>query len=227
MFPELADRFRAVFEAEGAEGNVHVITCYRDPGQNLRTQFERYIEAAGLKPWPKFFQNLRASRATELAHRFPSHPAAAWLGHSEKIADAFYRTVTDEHFRRACADSEKAAQKPAQQPHAGQRNQAHPDQRTPICEKIQGLANQRVREMGVTGLEPVTSSVSCWRASQLRQTPVIRRRQSPKLPRHKPDYSRSSSPGKPPDNPTSTSDLPRRLPKQTTRPRLAFVPPRP
>ena len=49
------------------------------------------------KPW----QNMRVSRATELADVYPSHVCAAWLGHSEKIADAFYRQVTDEHFAKA------------------------------------------------------------------------------------------------------------------------------
>ena len=45
-----------------------------------------------------------------VADRFPSHIRAAWLGHSEKIADDFYRQVTDEHFA-------KAAQNPAQKAH--------------------------------------------------------------------------------------------------------------
>lgn len=39
---------------------------------NLRTQFERLIKRAGLKPWPKLFQALRASRETELAADFRS-----------------------------------------------------------------------------------------------------------------------------------------------------------
>ena len=51
---------------------------------------------------------LRASRATELADFFPSHVCAAWLGHTEKIADAFYRQVTDEHFTRAVEFSSTA-----------------------------------------------------------------------------------------------------------------------
>ncbi len=82
---------------------MHVISRYRDPAANLRTQLVRYIKAAGLKPWPKPWQNLRVSRATELADEYPSHVCAAWLGHTEKVADAFYRQVTDEHFTRATA----------------------------------------------------------------------------------------------------------------------------
>ena len=103
IFPELRPFFEAVFSSDAAEGAVHVITRYRDPAANLRTQLCRYITAAGLKPWPKPWQNLRASRATDLADEYPSHVCAAWLGHSEAVADAFYRTVTDDHFARATA----------------------------------------------------------------------------------------------------------------------------
>ena len=69
--------------------------------QNLRTHLQRIITRAGLTPWSKLFQNLRASRATELADQFPSHVAAAWLGHAEAIAGAHYRSVTDAHYADA------------------------------------------------------------------------------------------------------------------------------
>jgi integrase len=107
MFPEIAEHLQRVFD-DAEPGTVHVITRYRDASANLRTQLVRYITAAGLKPWPKPWQNLRVSRATELADEYPSHVCAAWLGHSERIADTFYRQVTDEHFARA---AQKAAQK--------------------------------------------------------------------------------------------------------------------
>jgi len=123
MFPELVEHFLAVFE-QAEPGIPWVITRYRCPAANLRTQLVRYIEAAGLRPWPKPWQNLRASRATELADLYPSHVCSAWLGHSEKIADAFYRQVLDEHFRKATAEPTpaRAAQNPAQQMHEMARN---------------------------------------------------------------------------------------------------------
>ena len=112
MFTELAPLFQAVFDA-ATPGTEYVITRYRNDNGNLRTQLRRYIEQAGLKPWPKLWQNLRVSRATELADQYPSHVCAAWLGHTEKIADAFYRQVTDEHFRRATDTVETGAVKSA------------------------------------------------------------------------------------------------------------------
>jgi hypothetical protein len=54
-----------------------------------------------VKPWPEFFQNLRASRATELATVFTPHVAAEWFGHSTLVAQKHYWQVTDSDFIRA------------------------------------------------------------------------------------------------------------------------------
>jgi integrase len=112
LFPELRPYLEAVWE-QAEPGTEYIITRYRDSNVNLRTQLLRIIAKAGLSPWPKLFQNLRASRATELAEIFPSHVAAAWLGHCEAIADKHYRQVTEEHFRKAADGTREAAQKAA------------------------------------------------------------------------------------------------------------------
>jgi integrase len=92
-----------------------VITRYRDANANLRTQLIKIIRRAGLKPWPKLFQNLRATRATELADEYPTHVAADWLGHSTTIADKHYRQTTADHFAKAVGIApEGAAQNAAQ-----------------------------------------------------------------------------------------------------------------
>ena len=78
-----------------------IITRYRDANANLRTQFERIIKRAGLKPWPKLFHNLRATRQTELAEQFPMHVVCEWIGNSQAVAQEHYLRVTDEHFAKA------------------------------------------------------------------------------------------------------------------------------
>jgi integrase len=166
MFPELVEHFQRVFD-EAEPGTEHIITRYRDPTANLRTQLIRYITAAGLTPWPKPWQNMRSTRATELADLFPSHVSAAWLGHTEAIADEFYRQVTDEHFHRAMAgdgsDPEKAARKaariPAQQLHAGYRTTSQPTPEMAICEQKRGVATGCISEMGAAGFEPATKGL--------------------------------------------------------------------
>ena len=114
LFAELRPLLLVAF-SEAVAGTVYVIGRSRDGGVNLRTQAQRIIERAGVTPWPKLFVNLRASRATELASEYPGHVCAEWLGHTEAIADEFYRQVTNEHFKQATGErAEKAAREAAQ-----------------------------------------------------------------------------------------------------------------
>lgn len=72
LFPELRPYLQQAFD-EAEPGTEYVITRYRDVNANLRTQLERIINRAGLKTWPKLFHNLRSTRQTELAERYPIH----------------------------------------------------------------------------------------------------------------------------------------------------------
>ena len=44
------------------------------------TQFLRIIHRAGVAPWERLFQNLRATRQTELGRRHPIEDVCAWMG---------------------------------------------------------------------------------------------------------------------------------------------------
>jgi integrase len=100
MFPELLIPLREVFE-QAPPGTVPVITRYRRANQNLRTTFDKIVTRAGLTLWDKPFQNLRATRETELMEIYPAHVVVAWIGHSEKVARKHYLQMTDAHFERA------------------------------------------------------------------------------------------------------------------------------
>ena len=74
----------------------------------LGTNFEgwallRIITRAGAKSWPKLFQNMRASRETELSETHPIHVVCAWIGDSAAIAAKYYLQVRDSDFDRAAA----------------------------------------------------------------------------------------------------------------------------
>jgi len=52
-------------------------------------------------PWEKLFQNLRATRATELVSQgWPEYKVCAWLGHTEAVAKKHYWQVTDDDYQR-------------------------------------------------------------------------------------------------------------------------------
>jgi integrase len=158
LFPELAEPLQAAFDA-AAPGATFIITRYRNTNANLRTYLLRIIGKAGLTPWPKLFVNLRASRACELAERFPAHVCADWLGHSPLIAAKHYLRVRSEDFTRAVASgpeaAQKVAQKAAQQPTAIQKNELQPLQEPAFSGTLQDATTHVDIKVTLTGFEPV------------------------------------------------------------------------
>jgi integrase len=100
LFPELLPHLKAAYEA-AADKTGFVIARYRVPNTNLRTRFYKLLKRIGLKPWPKLFHNLRATRETELAAEFPLHVVTKWIGNSALIASRSYLQVRDEDYARA------------------------------------------------------------------------------------------------------------------------------
>ena len=71
---------------------------------NLRTQFERILKRAGLRPWERLFpQSARQPRETELTEHFPLHVVCDWIGNSAVIASKHYLQLTEAHFTKAVA----------------------------------------------------------------------------------------------------------------------------
>jgi len=163
LFPELLPYLREVFE-QAEPGTEYVITRYRQANCNLRTQLERIITKAGLKRWPKLFQNLRSTRETELAERWPEHVVCAWIGNSKAVARKHYLQVTEEHFERAAgislgneeAGTNEAAQNAAQQNAALPCKASHTVGQPAKFDTKRDFATQCDRIMGDTGIEPAT-----------------------------------------------------------------------
>lgn len=112
IFPGLRSHLEAARQEAKADDDF-VIGRYRCPAVNLRTQFDRIIRRAGLKPWPKRWQNLRSTRETELLERFPIQVVTSWLGNSPMVALRHYLQVTDDHYDAASSTEECAAKSAA------------------------------------------------------------------------------------------------------------------
>jgi integrase len=102
LLPQIEKELLAL-HLEAEEGAELVFPDVR-ADSNLRTTLEKIIARAGVKQWPKLWQNLRASGATDFARTLPSHVAAAICGHTEQIAQEHYWTVTDSDLDQAIAD---------------------------------------------------------------------------------------------------------------------------
>lgn len=150
LFPELRPYLEEVWN-QADPGTVHFITRYRDTNQNLRTQLQRIIEKAGLKPWPKLFQNLRSTRETELAERYPMHVVCKWIGNSEPIAAKHYLQVTEEHYEQALLAGAEAVQNPVQQASGDPGKCLQP---SGVSRDFQGLQECSSVQVAEAGLEP-------------------------------------------------------------------------
>jgi hypothetical protein len=122
LFPELRPHLEECWEL-AAPGDRYVITRYRDARANLRTQLLRIIRRAGLTPWERPWQNMRASRETELAGEFPLHVVCQWIGNSQPVALRHYLQGTEADYARAAGLSGDAARCNSAAPHT--RSDAH------------------------------------------------------------------------------------------------------
>ena len=81
-------------------GSPQIPTWRLTTNHHPQRKTARWLQPPG-KPWPRLFQNLRASRETELANTFPLHVVAAWSGNSPTVALKHYLSVTAQHFQQA------------------------------------------------------------------------------------------------------------------------------
>jgi integrase len=154
LFPELRSFLLEAYE-QAQPGQKYLITRYRHPGVNPGPQARRIIKRAGLVPWPKTFQNLRASRETELVEYFPVHVVSEWLGNSPQIAAKHYLQVTEDHFKKAV---HFPVQHLAAQGHFVSHNEMDENDELTYCQTAQKDAtpcnNKELHSVPLRGFEP-------------------------------------------------------------------------
>ena len=100
MFPELVEPLRECLEG-AKDGSVYVFEKKITDKTNLRKRLQGIIQKAGVVAWPRLFQNLRASRETELARLYSIDCVTAWMGNTQSVALSHYLQVTDADFEKA------------------------------------------------------------------------------------------------------------------------------
>jgi integrase len=159
LFKELRPYLREAFD-QAEPGAEYVISRYRDLRCNLRTQLERIIERAGVKPWPRLWHNLRSTRQTELCERFPDHVVCAWLGNTRAVARSHYLQVTDMHFALAAGGGERVQKTVQEAPEALRmmRTTGSPVTQNPpeLPGDLRYPEIVRIARMTPTGFEPVS-----------------------------------------------------------------------
>ena len=97
--------------------------------------FNQILVNAGIKRWPKLFNNLRARAITDAVEFLPSHVVNSWFGNDEGISREFYRQTTEEHYRKAIEREsalKSVSQFEAQQP--SKRGALRGNNENPDCE---------------------------------------------------------------------------------------------
>ncbi|WP_147871992.1 tyrosine-type recombinase/integrase [Stieleria maiorica] len=107
IFPELRPHLLRAKEM-APEGAEYVQNRYGQD-DNILTALGRIITKAGLVPWPKLMQNLRATRETELLARYPAKDVTSWLGNSPEVANKHYAMTMQASFDRAVAEGASIA----------------------------------------------------------------------------------------------------------------------
>ncbi len=171
LFPEVKAALLDLWEL-AEPGDDRVIVRYRE-GSNLNPHLRRIVGRAGVKPWPRTWHNMRASRQTELASEYPLATVCGWIGNTKAIAAGHYLQTTDADWQRAVSAGAKSG---AESGALVAQNAAHRTTPPSIAKRhdrvkivdFQGVAafggTQRCtannNRMGRAGLEPATPAFS-------------------------------------------------------------------
>ncbi len=167
IFPTLYPYLRDAFE-QAESGEVFCCPQFKNAAQMYRKVIVQAVKRAGLTPWPKLFQNCRASCETELAEEFPVQVVCEWIGNSPQVAAKHYLQVTDDHYEKAVQNQvQYTAVSPRTASHGEKGRNSNSWTCKPIRKDATTCESTQPHQMGRTGLEPVTSCVSSRRSSQL------------------------------------------------------------
>ncbi len=109
MFPLLRQELEAYWDSLPEGGSPYLITEYRT---TLNNHVERIVFYAGLNRWERLIQNMRSSRAIEIAREYGVLAEAEWIGHSPQTAKDHYLHVLDADFERAATVDNSVPKEP-------------------------------------------------------------------------------------------------------------------
>jgi integrase len=135
IFPELLPLFAAcAVEADNLGNPDDLVFPFLQSRTDtaLRKLLDRAVNAAGLKPLSRPWQNMRASCQTDLVLSHPIQVVCAWLGNSTTVAAKHYLRTTDADFEKAAGGDVSSA-----------RTEAAPSPKSPRA-KRRALAMQRL-----------------------------------------------------------------------------------
>ncbi len=132
IFPEIAGTLE-LMRAEAHDEETYVFPTLRTHS-NTATTARRFVIAAGLTPWPNFWNSLRASRETDLMDEVGPSRACAWIGNSLSVAAKHYQLTKQAAYEGVSQIDAKPYAEPAgNDPQREEKRVANPI-KTRICD---------------------------------------------------------------------------------------------
>lgn len=103
LFPRLGELLEEYYDSLPEGCPSYVISENRT---TIRKNVDRIVFNAGLNRWDRLIQNLRSSRAIEVARDFGEITESEWIGHNPQTAKDHYLHVLDADFERATRKEE-------------------------------------------------------------------------------------------------------------------------
>lgn len=103
LFPQLRKELEAWKREADASPDDRVISRFSEqtnPGPLLR----KILQKAGITPWPRLIQNLRASATMDITRCCKPSDESEWLGHSALVSLQHYQRSTQDAFNAALAN---------------------------------------------------------------------------------------------------------------------------
>ena len=110
IFFESFGREGATSWEKAPEGEKYVV--WENRRKNFDTGCKRILFCAGLQPWQKLFQNMRANAENDLVEDgYPTHVVGEWIGHTPKMQLQHYLRTLDSYFDKATQPQENTKEK--------------------------------------------------------------------------------------------------------------------
>jgi len=102
LFPILETELNKLRSIPGNEGQEYVINRYSRNGcAVLVAPLDKIAVKSGIGKIVRPFDNMRASRSTEIHREYGAFAESIWLGHSKEMATACYLMVTEDDYTKA------------------------------------------------------------------------------------------------------------------------------
>ena len=106
LFPEIVVELRTFHSMPGNEDQEYIVNRYVNRiTNNFVHSFNRIARRAGIGKVPRPFDNMRMSRSNEIRQQYGTKLENLWIGHSAKIADAYYTIATETDYAIAAGKS--------------------------------------------------------------------------------------------------------------------------